>query len=204
MQFGAGALKNVELCALLVACGACACVGCSVVVFLCVCREPSMDVFLKAECIGGVKAGKRKSVGTPVDVVGDVDAPFVFFVESAQEVVMSVLLSKGVGCFASDGSVMQKEVWGSGDVREYRQGAFGDVVGVLCWWVWAVLGQFDVMMGHLWRKALGCMEKVVDDIVVWDQWVGRVLGWAVDDVRDGDGRVSNVYCSNVAEVMVGD
>ena len=175
MQFGAGALKNVELCVLLVACGACAGVGCSVVVFLCVGRKPSMDVFLKAEFIGGVEASKRKSVGTPVDVVGDVAAPFVFFVESCQEVVTSMLLSKCVGCLASYGFVIQEEVWGSGDVGEYRQWAFGDVIGVLCRWGWAVLGRFDVMVGHLWRKTLSCLEKVGDDVVVRVQGVGGFL-----------------------------
>ena len=127
-----------------------------------------MDVFLKAEFVGGVEAGKRKLVGTPVDVVGDAAAPVVFFVESCQEVVTSMLLSKCVGCLASDGFVMQEEVWGSGDVGEYRQWAFGDVIGVLCRWGWAVLGRFDVVVGHLWRETLSCLEEVGDDVIVRD------------------------------------
>ena len=51
---------------------------------------------------------------------------------------------------------------------------------------------------------LGVLDQVGDDVVMRDQWVGMVPGLLVDYFCEGDGRVGDVYCPDVVEVMVGD
>ena len=158
----------MELGVLLVADGACAGVRRSVIVLLGVGGKPTVNVFLNAELVCGIETSKCQSVGTLVDVVyGDV-APVVFFVETCYQVVAAMLLSKCLGWFASNVHVVQEEIMGTRNIREYRQWAFGDVIGVLRRWGWAVLGRCDVVVGHLWRETLSCLEEVGDDVIVRD------------------------------------